>query len=111
MRKCASINRGVKHLLHDVGVGFNGGKCSLTDVVCKPIAKEAVQKVIKRSFRFAQEWGVKFHGPEFNLYNYWQPSSVSNFNKLSFSLLGDETITIDTAEDLFDYAPGGDTDV
>ena len=60
VRACFHIDRGVKHLLHDVRVGFEGGKCALTEHVC-----------------------VRKSGEFFDLPN----SGVKNFTDLSLTLL------------------------
>ena len=68
VRACFHIDRGVTQLLHDVHVGFEGGKCALTDYVCKDLTTRAVRKK---------------KGDPFDLLN----NGVNNFMDLSLTLL------------------------
>ncbi len=74
VRNCFFIDRGITGLLHDVKIGFEGGKCYHTDFVCPGINVYAVRKKIRRAFRYAQKWGEQFNGDDFDLYKYWNES-------------------------------------
>ena len=55
-----TLNSSIKGLLHDVRIGFEGGKCYHTDYICKNLTPFAVRKKIRRAFRCAQQWGEQF---------------------------------------------------
>ena len=82
-------------LLHDVKVGFHGGKCSRVDFVCPGVDVVSVRKKIRRSLRFAQRWGEKFH-ERFDLYDFWKDDNDlgSDINMIQVDV-DDTTIDID----------------
>ena len=94
VRACFHIDRGVNHLLHDVRVGFEGGKCTLTEHVCKNLTTDAVRKKIRRAFRFAQQWGEQFYGLEFDFVNFFQTDDSHDINKIHLNA-GDEVLDLD----------------
>ena len=94
VRACFHIDRGIKHLLHDVRVGFEGGKCALVDHVCKDLTTVAIRKKIRRSFRFAHQWGVQFYGEDFDFLTFYQTDDSFDINQIHIGR-GDEVLDID----------------
>ena len=61
IKACFHIDRGIKHLLHDVRMGFEGGKCALVDHVCKDMTAVAIRKKSPTFISFCSPMGVQFY--------------------------------------------------
>ena len=105
--RCFHINRGVKALLLDVKTGFIWGRCQMVDLQCPGVNIVSVQKKIRRSFRYAQLWGMQFYGYDFDLSSFWNTSFDIDINKLSFGKGYNEVVEIqfDSIIDLLDEEP------
>ena len=98
MRECFHIDRGLKHLLHDVKIAFSGGKCSLTSHVCNNLSVIAIRRKIRRSFRFIQQWGTQFHD-DFDFLSYYLTDDTYDINKFHINV-GDDILDLDFHDEL-----------
>ena len=94
VRSCFHVDRSIKHLLHDVHVGFEGGKCSLVDYVCKDLTAVAIRKTIRDSSRFAHQWGVQFYGEDFDFLTFYQTDESFDINQIHIGR-GDDVLDND----------------
>ena len=78
VRTCFTINRGIKGLIHDVYVGFNGGRCYGKDYVCKGVNDISIRRKIRRAFRYMNLWGKQYHGEDFEMDQYWTEEEASD---------------------------------
>ena len=75
-------------------MGFEGGKCSLIDHVCKDLTAVGIRKKIHRSFRFAHQWGVQFYGDDFDFLTLYQTDDSFDINQIHIGR-GDDVLDID----------------
>ena len=50
------------------------------------LTSDAVRKKIRRSFRFAQQWGEQFYGLDFDFINFYQTDDSYDINKIHFNV-------------------------
>ena len=89
-----TLNSSIKGLLHDVRIGFEGGKCYHTDYICKIVTPLAVRKKIRRAFRGAQQWGEQFYGLDFDFLNFYQTDDTFDINQIHLGV-GDDVLDLD----------------
>ena len=67
---------------------------ALFDHVCKDLTTLAIRIKIRRSFRFAHQWGVQFYGEDFDFLTFYQTDDSYDINQIHIGR-GDEVLDID----------------